>query len=78
MKNSKTGAESLVKFDSCQLTKCDASGYEETCGKAYKHSIKDGTMNLITNILTEHRNLEEIKGEIIVNKLEGCKVRNNQ
>ena len=75
MKNSKTGAESLVKFDSCQLT--NASGYEETCGKAYKHSIKDGTRNLFRHILTENQNLEEIKGEIIANKLEGCKVRNN-
>ena len=78
MKNSKTGVESLVKFDSCQLTKCDASGYEENRGKTYKHSIKVGTKNLIRHILTENRNLEEIKGEIIANKLEGCKVRNNQ
>ena len=78
VKNIKTGIDSLVKFDSCQLTKCDTSGYEETCGKGYKHCIKNGTKNLIRLILTEHRNLEEIKGEIIANKLEGCKVRNNQ
>jgi hypothetical protein len=37
--------------------------------------VKDGTKNLIRHVLTKHRDLEEIKGEIIANKLEGCKVR---
>jgi hypothetical protein len=54
VKDNKTGLESLVKFDSCQLENCDSSAYAEICGKMYIHSIKDGTTNLIRHVLTKH------------------------
>ncbi len=50
VKDNKTGIESLVKFDSCQLANCDSSAPAEICGKMYRHSIKDGTKNLIRHV----------------------------
>ena len=49
----KTGVESSLRFDVCKLP-IEADG-SETCGKAYKHNLGNGTKNLQRHLIDKYR-----------------------
>ena len=49
----KTSVESSLKFDVCKLP-IEADG-SETCGKAYKHNLVNGTKNLQRHFIDKYR-----------------------